>query len=72
MELTEILKNYGGQGIFFCLFLYLFLYQQKKNEERETKYQQVIEQNQQVIEKFADGYTAISQDVKEIKQIISK
>jgi hypothetical protein len=72
MELIELIKNYGGQGIFFCLFLYLFMYQQKKNEEREAKYQQVIEQNQQVIEKFADGYTAISQDVKEIKQIISK
>jgi hypothetical protein len=72
MELVELIKAYGGQGIFFCLFLYLFMYQQKKNEEREAKYQQVIQQNQQVIEKFADGYSAISQDVKEIKQIISK
>lgn len=72
MELVELIKNYGGQGIFFCLFLYLFMYQQKKNEEREAKYQQVIEKNQECIEKFAVGYENISKDVKDIKQMMSK
>jgi hypothetical protein len=72
MELVELIQKYGGQGIFFCLFLYLFMYQQKKNEEREAKYQQIIEQNQECIEKFAVGYENISKDVKDIKQMMIK
>ena len=40
----------------------------KKNEQREEKYQQVIDRNQQVIEEQAKAFGSISKDVTEIKQ----
>lgn len=42
--------------------------QRKKNEQREEKYQQVIDRNQQVIEEQAKAFGSISKDVTEIKQ----
>ena len=44
------------------------IYYAKKNEQREEKYQQVIDRNQQVIEEQAKAFGSISKDVTEIKQ----
>lgn len=44
------------------------IYNAKKNEQREEKYQQVIDRNQQVIEEQAKAFGSISKDVTEIKQ----
>lgn len=41
-------------GIFAALFTFLLLYVLRENSKRESKYQNVIDKNQTVIEKFAD------------------
>lgn len=66
----QIMDLVFKQGIFAVLFVYLFIMTQKKNEARETKYQEVIEKNQQVIEEQAKAFTSLSKDVSEIKQIL--
>ncbi|KFN02095.1 bacteriocin biosynthesis protein [Bacillus clarus] len=42
----------------------------QENKEREDKYQQVIEKNQEVIEEQAKSFGSLSKDVSEIKQIL--
>jgi hypothetical protein len=71
MDLAQLISQYGGNGIFFALFLYLFLQSNKESKDREVKYQQVITENQSVIEKFAISYEKISGDVCDIKQSIN-
>ncbi len=56
------------QGAFAALFVWMLFTTQKKNEQREEKYQQVIDRNQQVIEEQAKAFGSISKDVTEIKQ----
>ncbi|WP_131100638.1 BhlA/UviB family holin-like peptide [Bacillus sp. SYJ] len=56
------------QGAFVALFVWMLLTTQKTNEQREEKYQQVIDKNQQVIEEQAKTFGSISKDVTEIKQ----
>lgn len=71
MDLAQLISQYGGNGIFFALFLYLFLQSNKESKDREVKYQQVISENQSVIEKFAISYEKISYDVSDIRQSIN-
>lgn len=66
----QIMDLVFKQGIFAVLFVYLFFMTQKKNEARETKYQEVIEKNQAVIEEQAKAFTSLAKDVSEIKQIL--
>lgn len=60
------------QGIFAVLFVWYFYTSQKKNDERETKYQEVIKENQEVIAEQAKAFTSLSIDVHEIKQILTE
>ncbi|PFL18900.1 bacteriocin biosynthesis protein [Bacillus cereus] len=70
-----------SQGAFGALFVWLLFSTRKKskellestrqeNKEREDKYQQVIEKNQEVIEEQAKSFGSLSKDVSEIKQIL--
>lgn len=72
MDLGQIISQYGGNSIFFALFLYLFLNQQKDSKEREIKLQGIIERNQEVIEKYAMSYEQIAKDVAEIKCVVQE
>lgn len=50
-EISSFAKDFG---IFAALFTFLLLYVLNENSKREKKYQDVIDKNQSVIEKFAD------------------
>lgn len=60
------------EGAFAVLFVWLLFTTQKTNKERETKYQEVIDKNQIVIEEQAKAFSSLSKDVNEIKQFIVK
>ncbi|MCQ6306729.1 BhlA/UviB family holin-like peptide [Bacillus cereus] len=66
----QIFNSIMQQGPFAALFVWMLFTTQKKNEEREEKYQVVIEKNQEVITKQADAFGDLSKDVSEIKQKI--
>lgn len=68
----QIMDLVFKQGIFAVLFVWILFTTQKKNEARETKYQEVIEKNQQVIAEQAQAFTSMSKDVSEIKEIVVK
>ncbi|WP_255265678.1 BhlA/UviB family holin-like peptide [Bacillus cereus] len=63
-----IFNSMMQQGAFALLFVWMLFTTQKKNEQREEKYQKVIEKNQEVIEEQAKAFGSISKDVSEIKQ----
>nr|WP_257147896.1 BhlA/UviB family holin-like peptide [Bacillus thuringiensis] len=58
------------QGIFAALFVWMLFTTQKKNEQREAQYQEVIQKNQEVIEEQAKAFGSLSKDITEIKQKI--
>jgi hypothetical protein len=60
VDFGQLLSQYGGQGIFFVLFIYLFLKSEKESKEREQKYQELLN-------KVTD---TICKDVCEIKTIV--
>ncbi|MED3691313.1 BhlA/UviB family holin-like peptide [Peribacillus butanolivorans] len=69
-EIFSMLLKEGGTSVFTLLFVWLLITTMKTNKERETKYQEVIDKNQSVIETQAQSFSTLSQDVNEIKQII--
>ncbi|ALH46484.1 involved in bacteriocin production or immunity [Bacillus phage VMY22] len=64
----EMLWNMISQSPFMALFVWLLLTTQKKNDARELRYQEAINQNQIVIQEQAKSFGSISKDVTEIKQ----
>ncbi|MBJ8078741.1 MULTISPECIES: BhlA/UviB family holin-like peptide [Bacillus cereus group] len=77
----QILNIMLSQGPFGLLFVWLLFStrkeskdileaNRKENKEREDKYQEVIEKNQEVIEEQAKSFGLLSKDISEIKQII--
>ncbi|MFJ8247098.1 BhlA/UviB family holin-like peptide [Peribacillus asahii] len=58
------------EGGFAILFVWMLFSTMKNNKERERKYQEVIDKNQEVIEEQAKAFSSISKDVSDIKQII--
>lgn len=60
------------EGAFAVLFVWLLFTTQKTNKERESKYQEVIDKNQQVIEEQAKAFSSLSKDITEIKQILTE
>jgi len=59
-------------GIFATLFVGLLIYTNKRNEARETKYQEMIEKNQSIISEQATALTSLAGDVKEVKYILKE
>lgn len=43
MDLIDAIKQFIEYGIFAGLFIYLFMYSQRRNEEREKTYTMMIE-----------------------------
>jgi hypothetical protein len=79
----QLLKLAAGNGIWAMLFVVLFLYTIYDSRHRETKYQQTIEKNQEIIQGLSSDIkeevkdtsgdvSEIKQDVKHIKTIIER
>ncbi|MED4401343.1 BhlA/UviB family holin-like peptide [Metabacillus fastidiosus] len=66
----QILNLFLKEGGYALLFVWMLYSTMKNNKERETKYQEVIDKNQSVIEEQAKAFSSLSKDVSEIKQII--
>ncbi|PEA23076.1 bacteriocin biosynthesis protein [Bacillus cereus] len=64
----QIFNMFLQQGSWAILAGWLLWTNNKRNEQREDKYQRVIEKNQEVIEEQAKAFGSISKDVTEIKQ----
>jgi hypothetical protein len=71
LEMEEQIFNvFLKEGGYALLFVWMLFSTMKNNKERETKYQEVIDKNQSVIEEQAKAFSSISKDVTEIKQIL--
>ena len=69
--MEELLKMAMSQGIWCLASVLLVIYAFKTNQSREEKYQNTIENNQNVISnltKNIDVVTEIKTDVEEIKE----
>lgn len=66
----QIFNVFLKEGGYALLFVWMLFSTMKNNKERETRYQQVIDKNQHVIEEQAKAFSSISKDVTEIKQIL--
>jgi hypothetical protein len=51
----QIFNMFLKEGGYALLFVWMLFSTMKNNKERETKYQQVIEKNQSVIERTSKG-----------------
>lgn len=72
---SEVLKYFITQGVFAALFVWLFMDTRKETKERETKYQETIKENQEIINKLTDKFNvveSIKEDVEDIKEMILK
>lgn len=66
----QVFNLFIKEGGFALLFVWMLFHTMKNNKERETKYQEVIDKNQSVIEEQAKAFSSLSKDVTEIKQIL--
>jgi hypothetical protein len=66
----QVFNMFIKEGGFALLFVWMLFSTMKNNKERETKYQEVIDKNQSVIEEQAKAFSSIAKDVTEIKQIL--
>jgi hypothetical protein len=58
-----MLKQYLDYGIVATLFLWLFFYNVRKNEEREQAYRDIIKE-------LSESFRCLSEDVCQIKEKI--
>lgn len=65
MEVKELLGYFLTQGPFAVLFVWLFWYQVKSSESREKRYQFLLEA-------MADKYDGILEEMREMKNQLSK
>lgn len=73
--MNEILQYALTQGVFCALFVWLLFDTRKDNKERETKYQETIDKNQNIIRELATKLNVIEdvkKDVEDIKYHIAK
>ncbi len=61
MDSKEILGYFLTQGPFAFLFVWLFWYQVKSSESRETRYQHLLEA-------MAERYDDIAEEIREVKE----
>lgn len=82
MDIVSLLTQYGGNGVFFVLFLWLFNKVQKqsdsnqeKAEARETKLQEQLDKSNTHLDSAIAALQivqTISEDVKQIKETFTK
>ncbi|MGE7885798.1 BhlA/UviB family holin-like peptide [Bacillus sp. NPDC094077] len=63
----EVFKLFLQRGSWAILAGWILWTNNKRNEQREDKYQTVIEKNQEVIEEKAKAFGFLSRGVTEIK-----
>ena len=72
--LEQLIKIVFSQyGVFAGLFLLLFIFVLKENNNRETRYQNIIDKNQKVILEQAKSFEivkTIKEDVDDLKTIM--
>lgn len=71
LELFKFL--FSESGVWAALSIMMVLYTNRRNEVRETKYQETIEKNQDTIAKFANAFEEMKDmknDIKDIKHTI--
>lgn len=71
MELIEGLLTNGNEITFSILFIVILVYVIKSNDTRESKYQQTIETNQQIISDTVaalNGFDELKEDVQKIAE----
>ena len=64
---------FSQYGVFAGLFLLLFIFVLKENNNRETRYQNIIDKNQKVILEQAKSFEivkTIKEDVDDLKTIM--
>ncbi|MDN4073624.1 BhlA/UviB family holin-like peptide [Fictibacillus terranigra] len=64
---TELLKYFLTQGPFAILFVWLFLRNEKRNDEREAKSLERETKYQSLLERMTEKYDDIIMDLKDIK-----
>lgn len=68
-----LIQQLAGGGVFAVLFGFLLWYVLNQNNNREARYQNTIEKNQEVINKLADKLDVIADvqdDFEEVKKDI--
>lgn len=66
----QLFTKFLSEGIFLALFIWLLIDTKKDSKQREIKYQDTINKNQEVIKELADKISIveeIKEDVEEIK-----
>ena len=66
--MTYFTEQIGAQGIWFALFLYLFVKQDKKNVERETKLEEQLDKSNLQLSASIDAL----KDLKEVRQALKE
>ena len=69
MERAVHMAIESGAGLWAVLFILLLSWVLKTNNDREIRYQQIIERNQQVISEIL---YPLRQDVSEIKRLVGE
>lgn len=67
-----LIDNAFTYGIFAGLFVWLLYTTNKRNECRESMYQNTIRKNQEIISEQAKAFGGLSSDVSEIKEILRR
>lgn len=65
---TELWKYFITQGPFAALFIILFWYTMKANENREAKLQNMLENSQELLSKFSEKYDVIITEIRDLKE----
>lgn len=68
MDINDLLQQGVGQGLGYGMFLYLLFYVLKQQEKRDTKSEEREVKYQSIIEDLTRNYTVISGDVRDIKE----
>lgn len=62
----------AANGIWAALFVFLFIYVLYDSRRRETKYQDTIKENQDIIKQLSEKFGIIQNDVKYIKDELKR
>lgn len=63
---NQLLTTVASNCIFGALFIWLLRDTMKKNDEREKKYQDIIDKLTDKFEKIEQGISEIKKDIKEL------
>lgn len=70
--MDELVKIAIGNSIFCGLFVWLLMDTRKDTKEREVKYQNTIEKNQNIIQELATKFNVVEEVKKDVEDIKTK